>query len=140
RFPATMEALTPACRPLRAVTVSRRSLCFICPAFLAVPPPTTPRAASIAFDTLPFSVGALLRLARGSGLRLSFAGSPSRVAESCSPGWVSHHPRCGPAFHLLLLPTSHRCDAVAVGYRSESASLKRTYTSLTKHTCRRTSG
>jgi hypothetical protein len=78
-------------------------------------------------------------MVRGSGLRHWLAGSPTCQAESCSPGWVSHHPRYGPVIHLLLLSTSHRGDAVAFGYRPESAYLKRTRTSLTKHTYRRTS-
>jgi len=37
-----------------------------------------------------------------------------------------------------MLPTPPRGDAVPVGYRPESAYLKRTHTSLTWHTYRRT--
>jgi hypothetical protein len=33
--------------------------------------------------------------------------------------------------HLLLLSTTHRCVAVAFGYRPESVYLERTFTSLT---------
>jgi len=48
-----------------------------------------------------------------------------------SYGWI---------VHLLLLPTPPRGDAVAIGYRPESAYLKRTSTSLTKCAFRRTGG
>ena len=37
----------------------------------------------------------------------------------------------GLVVHLLLLPTTHRCVAVAFGYRPESVYLERTLTSLT---------
>ena len=41
--------------------------------------------------------------------------------------------------HLLLLSTTHRCVAVAFGYRPESVYLERTFTSLTTRAFRRTS-
>src|SRR5260370_17551391 len=45
----------------------------------------------------------------------------------------------GLVVHLLLLSTTHRCVAVAFGYRPESVYLKRTCTSLTTRAFRRTS-
>jgi hypothetical protein len=91
------------------------------------------------FDTLPFSVEVFLRFAevRASPLASGLACLTGRI-EFTLEGSVPFR-RCGPAIHLLLLPTSHRCDAVAVGYRAESVSLKRTCTSLSKPTRRRTS-
>jgi hypothetical protein len=44
----------------------------------------------------------------------------------------------GRAVHLQLLPTSPHGDAVSFGFRTESVSLKRTYTSLTLRAFRRT--
>ena len=48
------------------------------------------------------------------------------------------HKCYGLVVHLQLLPTPPRGDAVTFSYRPESVYLKRTYTSLTKHTYRRT--
>src|SRR5205814_3413312 len=45
----------------------------------------------------------------------------------------------GLVVHLLLLSTTHRCVAVAFGYRPESVYLERTFTSLTTRAFRRTS-
>jgi hypothetical protein len=44
----------------------------------------------------------------------------------------------GLVVHLLLLSTTHRCVAVAFGYRPESVYLERTLTSLTTRAFRRT--
>ena len=44
----------------------------------------------------------------------------------------------GLVVHLLLLSTTHRCVAVAFGFRPESVYLERTYTSLTLRAFRRT--
>src|SRR2546422_10017105 len=45
----------------------------------------------------------------------------------------------GLVVHLLLLSTTHRCVAVAFGFRPESVYLERTCTSLTTRAFRRTS-
>jgi hypothetical protein len=68
-----------------------------------------------------------VRITRAISFRDRRAAWPNRV-----------HLRCGRVVHLQLLPTSRRHDAVTFGYSSESIYLKRTYTSRTKHTCRRT--
>ena len=85
------------------------------------------------FGTLPLSAGAFVsRFWSGtSGLRLLIADSPACLAESCSPGLLSHSPCYGPVVHLLLLSTSPRGDAVAVGYGPENVCPERTCTSLT---------
>ena len=44
----------------------------------------------------------------------------------------------GLVVHLLLLSTTHRCVAVAFGYRPESVYLERTFTSLTTRAFSRT--
>jgi hypothetical protein len=80
------------------------------------------------FHTLPFS-STVSRFR--SRLRHCIAGSP------ITPGrieFVSY----GLVVHLLLLPTTHRCVAVAFGYRPESVCLKRTCTSPTTCAFRRT--
>ena len=43
----------------------------------------------------------------------------------------------GLVVHLLLLSTTHRCVAVAFGYRPESVYLERTFTSLNVRASRR---
>src|SRR5580765_5406714 len=81
------------------------------------------------FGTIPLSVsGFPLAWVRASPLNRRLA---SFQAESRSLS-------CGLIVHLLLLPTPPRGDAVAVGYRPETAYLKRTSTSLTKCAFRRT--
>jgi len=69
-----------------------------------------------------------------SGLDFAF----DRQARRLHPA-VSSSLSYGLVVHLLLLPTSPRDDAVAVGYRSESVYLKRTFTSPTTRAFRRTS-
>ena len=81
------------------------------------------------FYTLPLSSTAF---PCGSRLRLWLAGSSSGPAVSSSSSY-------GLVFHFLLLSTTHRCVAVAFGYRPESVCLKRTCTSLTTRAFRRTS-
>ena len=81
------------------------------------------------FSTLPLSSTAF---PCGSRLRLWLAGSSSGPAVSSSSSY-------GLVIHLLLLSTTHRCVAVAFGYRPESVCLKRTCTSLTTRAFRRTS-
>jgi len=80
------------------------------------------------FHTLPLSSTAFLFRSR---LRLRMAGSSKHPAVSSSLSY-------GLVVHLLLLPTTHCCVAVAFGYRSESVSLERTCTSLTTRAFRRT--
>ena len=58
-------------------------------------------------------------------------GSSRCETESSSPGHVSQYPCYGPVIHLLLLSTSHHCDAVAVGYGPENVCPERTCISLT---------
>src|SRR5262249_13218595 len=67
----------------------------------------------------------------GLGFALRQQARRCRPAESSSLsyGWI---------VHLLLLPTSPRGDAVAVGYRPESVCLERTFTSLIMCAFRRT--
>ncbi len=48
------------------------------------------------------------------------------------------HSRCGLALRLAVLPTAPRGAAVPFGYKPESVYLGWTFTSLTKHTSRRT--
>ena len=81
------------------------------------------------FITLPLSSTAF---PLGSRLRLWLAGSSSGPAVSSSSSY-------GLVIHLLLLSTTHRCVAVAFGYRPESVYLERTFTSLTFRAFRRTS-
>jgi len=66
------------------------------------------------------------------------AGSPNHPAESSSPGQVIHCPRYGLVFHLLLLSTSPRGDAVTLGYGPENACPAGTFTLLIRYTLRRT--
>jgi len=81
------------------------------------------------FSTLPLSSTAS---PYGSRLRLWLAGSSSGPAVSSSSSY-------GLVIHLLLLSTTHRCVAVAFGFRPESVYLERTSTSLTTRAFRRTS-
>jgi hypothetical protein len=69
-------------------------------------------------------------LALRSGLRHSHAGSSM---SPCRIQFVSY----GLVVHLLLLSTTHRCVAVAFGYRPESVCLERTFTSLNVRAFRR---
>jgi len=69
-------------------------------------------------------------LALRSGLRHSHAGSSM---SPCRIEFVSY----GLVVHLLLLSTTHRCVAVAFGYRPESVCLERTFTSLNVRAFRR---
>src|SRR5215813_4325214 len=80
------------------------------------------------FCTLPLSSTAF---PCGSRLRPRMAGSSWHPAVSSSLS-------CGLAVHLLLLPATHRCVAVALGYRPESVCLERTLTSLSMRAFRRT--
>src|SRR5205807_551161 len=100
------------------------------PGLPTIPPPPTPLA--------PRSLLHATRQRRG------LPGHPgpgfalhSRARRTTRPYRV--HLRCGLVVHLQLLPTPSREDAVTFSYRPESACLKRTCTSRTKHTCRRTS-
>jgi len=68
-----------------------------------------------------------------SGLDFAF----DRQARRLHPA-VSSSLSYGLVVHLLLLSTTHRCVAVAFGYRPESVYLKRTFTSLTTRAFRRT--
>ena len=77
----------------------------------------TPQLDSFPFTGLDFAFGWQARRLRPA------------VSSSLSYGLV---------VHLLLLPTTHHCVAVAFGYRSESVSLERTSTSLTTRAFRRT--
>jgi hypothetical protein len=81
------------------------------------------------FITLPFSSTAFLC---GSRLRLWLAGSSIHPAVSSLSSY-------GLVVHLLLLSTTHRCVAVAFGYRPESVCLKRTFTSPSTCAFRRAS-
>lgn len=124
-----MEALTPA-RPV-SCAVQRAGL----PASPAWPSYhsvhkhlTTLRRR---FNTLPLS-STDFPLSSGSELRHLDAGSLSSPAES---GSLSY----GLVVHIQLLSTSSHDDAVTYCYRPENVYLKRTYTSLTTHACRRTS-
>jgi hypothetical protein len=80
------------------------------------------------FCTLPLSSTAF---PFGSRLRHCLAGSSSGPAVSSLSSY-------GLVIHLLLLSTTHRCVAVAFGYRLESVCLERTCTSLTTRALRRT--
>ncbi len=91
-------------------------------------PPNVPRGR---FHTLPFSASGFPPFGR-SGLRHWLAGSLVRRAET---GFSS----CGLVGHLLLLPTPPHGDAVAVGFRPESACLERDFTSPVMHARGRTS-
>ena len=68
-----------------------------------------PSAQQLSFSGLDFAIGMQARRVR------------TAVSSSLSYGLV---------VHLLLLSTTHRCVAVAFGYRPESVYLKRTFTSL----------
>ena len=68
-----------------------------------------------------------------AGLDFAF----DRQARRLRPA-VSSSLSYGLVVHLLLLSTTHRCVAVAFGYRPESVYLKRTCTSLTTRAFRRT--
>ncbi len=98
------------------------------PSFCRQPPDAPQRSLSHATPQL---VG-LPPIARGSGLRHSPAGSPTRPAVSRSS--LSY----GPMVHLRLLPTPPRGDAVTFSYRPESAGLEGTRTPLIEYTFRRT--
>ena len=123
RFITTMDALTPD----RLSADGQVSLIHarILP---IVPPPTTPCRPRLALTRYPSADGLPVS---GSGLRHFPAGSPRHKAESRSSS-------CGPIIHLLLLPTPPRDDAVAVGYRPESACLEGTSTLLYARAFRRT--
>ena len=82
------------------------------------------------FDTLPLSVAGF-RLAAGLGFATRGQARQTRPAESSSSSY-------GLVVHLLLLPTPPRGGAVTVGYRPESAYLKRTFTAPTMYTLGRT--
>src|SRR5713226_8247353 len=96
----------------------------------SLPSPTTSPLPLVAFAPNPSAPGASRN--RGSGLRLSVAGSPCGPAESSSLSY-------GRLLHLPLLPTPPRGDAVTVGYRPEWACLKGTLTLPARHPHGRTS-
>src|SRR4029077_11725811 len=79
----------------------------------------------------PCSVESRSKLRTQFRLRQFLAGSPNGQAET---GLSSY----GLLFHLLLLSTSPRGDAVTIGYRPECVYLKRTRTSLARYIRRRT--
>ena len=116
-FLATMGALTPVTPGLELARHSRQvSLLHVSGLRPSVSNHLT--ASPGRFRTLPLSARGFPALRR-SGLRLSLAGSPIGPAESSSLSY-------GRLLHLPLLPTPPRGDAVTVGYRPESACLKRT--------------
>ena len=131
-----MDALTPvgpALRPstgsMNTVSVDQQVSLIHVSDLPIIPSPTTPLALAARFPTLPLS---------SSGFPLARVwASPfsSRLADFQAESSSFSY---GLIVHLLLLPTPPRGDAVAVGYRPESACLKRTSTSLTKHAFRRT--
>jgi hypothetical protein len=88
-----------------------------------------PTGSRCRFCTLPLSASGFL--SPGLGFAIASQARHSRPAESSSLSY-------GLVVHLLLLPTPPRGDAVAVDYRPESAYLKRTLTSPTRHAFRRT--
>jgi len=89
-----------------------------------------PVAPRLSFDTLPLSLtGRPYSQVEASPIASRLAERHSRIT------FVSY----GLVSHLLLLPTPPYGDAVTVGYRPESVSLKRTSTSLTTHPAGRTS-
>ena len=100
-------------------------------AFSTIPSPTTKATAVVAFARYP---SAQQLSVSGLGSRHWLAGS----AQS-HPAGESSFLTYGLVVHFLLLSTSPRGDAVAVGYRPESAYLKRTFTSPTTRAFRRTS-
>src|SRR4030095_11712918 len=99
-------------------------------AFLTIPSPTTRCTAVVALTRYP---SARLLSVSGLGFAVHSQARRCHLAESSSLSY-------GLVVHLQLLPTTHRCVAVAVGYRPESACLKRTFTSLTTCAFRRTCG
>jgi hypothetical protein len=128
-----MAPLTPAGRFTGSLGLDRRltrqvSLLHVF-GLPSIPPPTTllaPRSFSHAtrqLRGLPICIG------------LGFATFP-QARHTTRPNRV--HFRCGLDVLLELLPTPSLEDAVTFGYRPESVYLKRTSTSLTKHTCKRT--
>jgi hypothetical protein len=86
-----------------------------------IPSPTTLRLVVVAFARYP------------SAQPLSFSGLDFARGVQAHRGRlaVSSSLSYGLAVHLLLLSTTHRCVAVAFGFRPESVSLERTFTSLT---------
>ena len=98
-----------------------------------IPSPTTTRSLRLAFSRYP-SAPQLSRFPAGSGWTSPLA---SRLVES--QGRIEFAYRYGLLFHLPLLRTPPRDDALLFGYRPESACLARTFTSLSMHARRRTS-
>jgi hypothetical protein len=135
RFVATMNALTPVRRFLTSpreckasVGSGQVSLCHVS-GLLTIPSPVTHRSPRSLLHATPQLRGLPTRVGLGFviGLQTRRPARPNRV-----------YLRYGLVVHLLLLPTSSLEDAVTFGYRPESVYLKRTYTSLAKHTYRRT--
>ncbi|HEV7395753.1 MAG TPA: hypothetical protein VGN86_04515, partial [Pyrinomonadaceae bacterium] len=89
--------------------------------FPTIPSPPTPRLTVAAFTRYP------------SARPLPFAGLDFAHGLEARRGRkaVSSSLSYGLVVHLLLLPTTHCCVAVAFGYRPESVYLERTCTSLT---------
>ena len=138
RFPAVMDALTPAGRLFgprghEHRSVSRRVSLLLSCSLPTVPSPTTlppPSRHFLSFTVSsalegssvdPVSVGSpreSFPRGFGAGLRTAVAGSPVGLAESgsrCAPCFMS--PGYGPVVHLRQLPTPCCHDAVAFGYR-----------------------
>ena len=106
-----------------------RSLCFMCSAVRPsrLQPPNLPRDR---FDTLPLSVAGFRVIpVRASPFPSRLAARSGRIEFTFVTGW---------SFTSGCFPPLSREDAVTIGYRPESACLKRTCTPLTKHTRRRT--
>ena len=100
----------------------------MCLAFTTIPSPTTPPSPAIAFTRYPSA-------RQVSEIGLGFA-SCQEARQRARPNRV--HFRYGLVILLQLFPTPPRDDAVTFRYRPESVYLKRTHTSLTKHTDERT--
>ncbi len=84
------------------------------------------------FDTLPLSVMSVRQC------RIRASPQEGRLARQT--GRIEFTQSYGLVILLQLLPTPPHGDAVTFRYRPESVYLKRTHTSLTKHTHKRTIG
>ena len=102
----------------------------MCMAFLTIPPPNTLCAPAAALTRYP-SARRICPLQAAPGFAIPTQARRQHLAESSSSSY-------GLVVHLPLLSTPPRGGAVTVGYRPESAYLKRTRTALTLHTLRRT--
>jgi hypothetical protein len=138
-FDATMGALTPGFLALRTGRLhwspahEHRPIGY--PGLSASCVPPSDRSAS---NHLVLPAVALTRYPSASQASVSGLGFATwqQARRDTRPNRV--HLRCGPDVRLPVLPTPPRGDAVPFGYKPESVSLKRTFTFLTNHTCRRT--